>query len=238
MLAYIIFLIKCIIYNVNNFTICHSMPLFVLSFIPNIKKMYRNYNYCDYSVCIGLLYIGYSIFSSVRYRGMQRRSTMLIGFNLIPCFIYTFIKSEPNNYSVKSYNILSNVLQLIIFYLVLISLKSIYPYMYSYLVFTLLIIIIVCMIVNNPPILSLALILCGNKVPFLTCLMRRQSWYELVSLDKQELLVYYINAIFVSHTYIIIFSKCTVFTYCILYYICTASSQYKAQYYHTLIGDG
>ena len=95
--------------------------------------------------------------------------------------------------------------------------------------------------------------------------MRRQSWYKLVSLDKQELVSLYvlhdiifvhfdlcflrvitqaiftlenINAIFVSHRCIIIFLKCAVFTYCILYYICIVSSQYKAQYYHRLIGDG
>ena len=68
-----------------------------------------------YSVCTGLLYIGCSIFSSVRYRGMQLRPTMIIGFNLISCFTYTFIKSEPSNYSIKSCNILSNAPQLIVF---------------------------------------------------------------------------------------------------------------------------
>ena len=218
-----------------------------------------------YSVCTGLLYTGCSIFSSVRYRGMQLMPTMLIGFNLISCFINTCIKSEPSNYSIKSCNILSNSPQLIMFYLAPFSHKSIYPYMYSYFVFIFLMIIIVGNIVNNHPIQSLALILCGNKVIFLTCLMRRQSWYKLVSLDKLELVSLYvlhdiifvhfylcflkvttqavltlkhINAMFVSHTSIIIFSKCAVFTYCILYYVCIVSSQYKAQDYHRLIGDG
>ena len=187
-----------------------------------------------YSVCIGLRYTGCSIFNSVRYRGMQLRPTMLIGFNLISCFINTFIKSEPSNYSIQSCNILSNAPQLIIFYLAPFSHKSIYPYMYSYFVFIFLMIIIVGNIVNNHPIQSLALILCGNKVTFLTCLMRRQSWYKLVSLDKQELLVYYINTIFISHICIIIFLKCAVFTYCILYYICIVSSQYKIRHNITI----
>lgn len=112
----------------------------------------------------------------------------------------------------------------------------------------------VCVIMIKKPFVLyyLVLILCMNEVTYLTYFKRTpRRGYKLVSIllnERSYSLKVTIQIFFsLEISYVKSFSNCislskyAVFINCIIYcmlYVCIVSSQYKAQYYHKLIGDG